>query len=71
MIIWESDTLPLLGLFEQRFEETFKRLAERGKTPAVRVQYHHTVDVINTFTRTERLADQKKEVLRMIYIKAH
>ncbi|KAK5923153.1 hypothetical protein CgunFtcFv8_000149 [Champsocephalus gunnari] len=50
-------TDPVVALFEQRFEETFKRLAEGGRTPALWVQYHSMVDVIKVFIRTERLAD--------------
>jgi len=50
-------TDPVVPVFEQRFEETFKRLAEGGRTPAVWMQYHHTVDVIKVFIGTERLAD--------------
>jgi len=48
-----------VAVFEQRFEETFKRLAEKGRTPALWVQYHHMVDVIKVFIRTERLGDHK------------
>ena len=47
----------IVAVFEERFEETFKRLAEGGRTPALWVQYHHMVDVIKVFIRTERLAD--------------
>jgi hypothetical protein len=50
-------TDPIVALFQQRFEETFKRLAEGGRTPALWVQYHHMVDVIKVFIRTERLSD--------------
>ncbi|KAI4830959.1 hypothetical protein KUCAC02_002560 [Chaenocephalus aceratus] len=50
-------TDPVVALFEQRFEETFKRLAEGGRTPALWVQYHYMVDVIKVFIRPERLAD--------------
>jgi len=39
-------TDPVVAVFEQRFEETFKRLADNGRTPALWVQYHHVVDVI-------------------------
>ena len=28
-------TAPIIALFEQRFEETFKRLGEGGRTPAL------------------------------------
>ncbi|CAJ1066509.1 hypothetical protein F7725_020419 [Xyrichtys novacula] len=47
----------VVALFEQRFEEIFKKLAEGGRTHAIWVQYHHMVDVIKMFIRTERLAD--------------
>ncbi|KAI4804826.1 hypothetical protein KUCAC02_026439, partial [Chaenocephalus aceratus] len=50
-------TDPVVALFEQWFEETFKRLAEGGRTPALWVQYHYMVDVIKVFIRTELLAD--------------
>lgn len=50
-------TAPIVAVFEQRFEETFKRLAEGGRTPALWVQYHYMVDVIKIFIKTERLAD--------------
>jgi len=46
-----------VALFEQRFEESFKKLAEGGRTPKLWVQYHHMVDVIKMFIRSERLAD--------------
>ncbi|KAJ8385110.1 hypothetical protein AAFF_G00192510 [Aldrovandia affinis] len=50
-------TAPIVAVFEQRFEETFKRLAEGGRTPALWVQYHYMVDVIKIFIKTERLSD--------------
>ena len=50
-------TSPVVLVYEQRFEETFKRLAEGGRTPALWVQYHHMVNVIKVFIRTERLAE--------------
>ncbi len=50
-------TDPVIVVFEQRFEEIFKRLAKGGRTPALWVQYHYMVDVIKIFIRTERLAD--------------
>ena len=50
-------TDPIVALFEQKFKETFKQLAEGGRTPALWVQYHQMVDVIKVFIRTERLAD--------------
>ncbi len=55
---WEPDTQdPIVAVFQQRFEETFKQLADGGRTPALWVQYHHMVDVIKVFIRSERLAD--------------
>lgn len=50
-------TDPIVAVFEQKFEETFQRLAEGGRTPKLWVQYHHMIDVIKAFIRTERLAD--------------
>ena len=50
-------TDPLVAFFEQRFEDTFKQLAEGGRTPALWVQYHYMVDVIKNFIKCERLAD--------------
>ena len=50
-------TDPLIAFFEQRFEDTFKQLAEGGRTPALWVQYHYMVDVIKNFIKCERLAD--------------
>ncbi len=50
-------TAPIVAVFERRIEETFKRLAEGGRTPAVWVQYHYIVDIIKIFIRAERLAD--------------
>jgi len=65
-------TDPVVAVFEQRFEETFKRLAENGRTPALWVQYHHMVDVIKVFIRTERLADHNGHlsciVTKMLHI---
>ncbi|KAI4802446.1 hypothetical protein KUCAC02_020282 [Chaenocephalus aceratus] len=55
-------TDPVEALFEQRFEETFKILAEGGRTPALWVQYHYMVDVIKVFIRTERLADHNSHL---------
>ena len=46
-------TAPIVAVFEQRFEATFKRLAEGGKTHALCVQYYYMVDVIKIFNRTE------------------
>ena len=45
-----------MAVFEQRFEETFKQLAKGGITPKLWVEYHHMVDVMKVFIRTERLA---------------
>ena len=50
-------TAPIVAVFEQKFEEKFKRLAEGGRTSALWVQYYYMVDVIKIFIRTERLAD--------------
>jgi len=62
----------VVAVFEQRFEETFKRLAEGERTPALWVQYHHMVDVIKVFIRTERLADHNGHrsciVTKMLHI---
>ena len=59
-------------MFEQTFTETFKQLAEGGRTLALRVQYHNVVDVIKIFIRTERLADYNGHlsciVSKMIHI---
>ena len=35
----------------------FKHLADGGRTLALWMQYHHKVNVIKVFIRTERLAD--------------
>jgi len=65
-------TDPVVAVFEHRFEETFKRLTEKGRTPALWVQYHHMVDVIKVFIRTERLADHNRHlsciVTKMLHI---
>ena len=45
------------------FEETFKRLGEGGKGPALWVQYHYMVDIIKSFIKCEGLADQANIVL--------
>ena len=50
-------TASIVEDFEERFENTFKTLAEGGETPALWVQYHYMVDVIKIFIRSERLAD--------------
>jgi len=42
-------TDPVVAVFQQRFEETFKQLAEGGRTPAFWVQYHHMVYVVKVF----------------------
>jgi len=50
-------TAPIVAMFEQKFKEEFQRLAEGGRTSPLWVQYHHMVDVIKIFIRTEKLAD--------------
>ena len=55
--IGAQHTAPIVAFFEQRFEDTFKQLAEGGRTPALWVQYHYMVDVIKNFIKCERLAD--------------
>ena len=50
-------TAPIVQDFEERFENTFKTLAEGGRAPALWAQYHDMVDVIKIFIRSERLAD--------------
>lgn len=52
-----SKTAPIVAVFEQKLQETFQNLAEGGRTPKLWVQYHHMVDSIKIFIRTERLAD--------------
>ena len=63
---------PVVTVFEQRFEETFKRLAKGGRTPALWVEYHHMVDVMKVFIITERLADHNEHqpciVTKMLHI---
>jgi len=49
--------IDLFAVFEKRFEETFKKLAEGGRTPALWVLYNYMVDTIKILIRTERLAD--------------
>ena len=44
---------PVVAVFEQRFEDTFKRLAKGGRTPALWVEYHPIVYVMKVFIRTE------------------
>ena len=46
---------PVVAVLELRFEETFQRLAKRGRTPALWVEYHHMVDVMKVFIRSDRL----------------
>ena len=62
----------MIAVFEQKFEETFKTLAERGRTPRLWVQYHYMVDVLKIFIKTERLADHEGHlsciVIRMLDI---
>lgn len=63
-------TDPVTVVFEQRFEEIFKRLAKGGRTPALRVQYHYMVDVIKIFIRTEWLEDHNGHlscIVRQLY----
>ena len=53
----ELNTPPIVAVFQQRFDETFTRIANGGRTPALWVQYHYMVDVIKIFIRSKRLAD--------------
>lgn len=55
-------TGPIVAVFEQRFQETFKRLEEGGRTPALWVQYHYMVDVLKIFIKSERLADHDRHL---------
>ena len=55
--IGARNTDPVVAVYEERFEETFKWLAEGGRTPALWVQNHHMADEIKVFIRTEQLAD--------------
>ena len=55
-------TAPTVAVFKQMIEETLKRLAEGGRTPALWVQYHFMVDVIKIFIRTERLTDHNRHL---------
>ena len=61
----------VVAVFEERFEETFKWLAE-GRTPALWVQNHHMLDVIKVFSKTEQLADHNGHlsciVTKMLHI---
>ena len=50
-------TSPIVAVFQQRFDETFTRIANGGRMPALWVQYHYMVDVIKIFIRSECLAD--------------
>ena len=54
--IGARNTDPVVAVFEERFEETFKWLAEGGRTPALWVQNHHMADEIKVVIRTEQLA---------------
>ena len=47
---------PVVAVFKQRLEETFKRHAKGGRTPALWAEDHHMIDMMKI--RTERLADQ-------------
>ena len=57
--IGARNTDPVVAVFEKRFEETSKWLAEGGRTPALWVQNHHMADEIKVLIRTEQLADHK------------
>jgi len=46
-------TFPIIAVFEKRFKETFKKLAEGGRTPAGWVLNYYMVDTIKIFIRTE------------------
>ena len=52
-----NHTEPRVAKFEQKFAEIFKHLADGGRMPALWTQYHHMVNVIKVFIRTERLAN--------------
>ena len=53
-------TSSIVAVLEQSFDETFKRLAEGGRTSALWVRYHYMFDVNKIFIRAERLARSKK-----------
>ena len=55
-------TAPIVAVFEQRFEETFKRLTKRGRTPRLWVHYHYMAYVLKIFIKTERLADHERHL---------
>jgi len=59
-------TASIVALFELRFEETFKRVGEGGRTPALWVQYHYMVDVIKNFIKCERLADHGRHLFCIV-----
>ena len=63
---------PIVAVFEKKFEETLKRLAKGGRTPALWMECHHMVDVMKVFIRTERLADHNGHlsciVTKMLHI---
>jgi len=65
---------PVVAVFQQKFEEIFKQLAKRGTTPALWLYYHHMVDVIKVFIRTEPLAYHNGRVscivTKMLHINA-
>ena len=62
----------IVAVLEQSFDETFKTLADGGRTFALWVQYYYMFDVNKTFIRAERLADQNRSlpctVTRMLNI---
>ena len=55
-------TAPIVEVFEQKFANTFNTLAEGGGTPALWVQYHWMVDVIEIFIKSERPADHDRHL---------
>ena len=70
--IGSRNTDPLMAVFEERFEETFKGLAEGGRTLALWVQNNYMADEIKVFIRTEQLADHNGHlsciVTKMLHI---
>ena len=53
--IGARNTNPVVAVFEERFEETFKRLAEGGRTRALWVQNHHMADEIKVLSELSNL----------------
>ena len=49
------NSVPIVAVFEQRFEESFKRLAKGGRIPALWVDYHHMVDVMKVISEQSDL----------------